>query len=137
MFLKLQAYKQTSVEKRKLDKLSPRYFSPYEIISKIGLVAYTLKLPKRARIHPTFQVSLLKKCPDPSIHLIPLHEDVITTTAEKEPAEILGRRMSQKTGRAVTEALVQWKGEEKEDATWEVWQDLQTKFPNFAKEHHP
>ena len=39
-------------------KLSPRFIGPYEIVSKVGLVAYRLKLPPElSRIHDTFHVS--------------------------------------------------------------------------------
>ena len=49
-------------------KLSPRYIGTYEIVSKVGLVAYRLKLPPElSRIHDTFHVSMLRKyIPDPS-----------------------------------------------------------------------
>ena len=43
-------------------KLSPRYIGPYEILSKVGPVAYKLKLPPElSRIHDTFHVSMLRK----------------------------------------------------------------------------
>jgi len=40
--------------------LVPRYDGPFEIIKKVGAVAYRLKLPKRLKIHPTFHVSYLR-----------------------------------------------------------------------------
>ena len=53
---------------RKRGKLSLRYIEPYEISSKVGPVAYRLKLPPElSRINDTFYVSMLRKyIPDPS-----------------------------------------------------------------------
>ena len=46
----------------KRGKLSPRFIGPYEIVSKVGPVAYRLKLPPElSRIHDTFHVSMLRK----------------------------------------------------------------------------
>lgn len=45
VWLKLQPYAQTSVKSCICQKLSYRYFGPYEIEAKIGSVAYKLKLP--------------------------------------------------------------------------------------------
>ena len=49
-------------------KLSPRYMGPYEIVERIGEVAYRLRLPPElARIHDVFHVSMLRKnIEDPS-----------------------------------------------------------------------
>ncbi|XP_057480509.1 uncharacterized protein LOC130767615 [Actinidia eriantha] len=49
-------------------KLSPRYIGPFDIIERIGKVAYHLALPpKLSDVHNVFHVSMLKKYePDPS-----------------------------------------------------------------------
>ena len=67
VFLKISPWKGV-LRFGKRGKLSPRYIGPYEIVSKMGPVAYKLKLPPElSRIHDTFHVSKLRKyIPDPS-----------------------------------------------------------------------
>nr|GEV58724.1 putative reverse transcriptase domain-containing protein [Tanacetum cinerariifolium] len=48
---------------RKKGKLAPRYVGPFEILERIGLVDYRLRLPEELNnVHDTFHVSNLKKC---------------------------------------------------------------------------
>ncbi|GJT24932.1 hypothetical protein Tco_0894869 [Tanacetum coccineum] len=52
-------------------KLSPRYVGPFEILEKIGPIAYRLRLPQSlSSVHETFHVSNLKKClADGNLHV--------------------------------------------------------------------
>ncbi|KAL5778102.1 hypothetical protein ACOSP7_011028 [Xanthoceras sorbifolium] len=81
VYLKLQPYRQASVSFRSSVKLAPRFFGPFEILAKVGPVAYCLTLPLEARIHDVFHVSLLRKHlgnkPAASPSLPPVFDDSI------------------------------------------------------------
>ncbi|XP_019235960.1 PREDICTED: uncharacterized protein LOC109216270 [Nicotiana attenuata] len=61
VFMKLQPYRQSSVAVRKNLKLSDKFYGSYQIMRKMGKVAYELKLPQNSKIHPIFHVSHIKK----------------------------------------------------------------------------
>nr|GEX51404.1 putative reverse transcriptase domain-containing protein [Tanacetum cinerariifolium] len=47
----------------KKGKLVPRYVGPFEVLERVGPVAYQLRLPEESSsVHDTFHVSNLKKC---------------------------------------------------------------------------
>ncbi|GKB47400.1 putative reverse transcriptase domain-containing protein [Tanacetum coccineum] len=60
---------------RKKGKLAPRYVGPFEILERMGPVAYKLSLPEElSEVHDTFHVSNLKKCLDNANLHVPLEE---------------------------------------------------------------
>ncbi|XP_077249350.1 uncharacterized protein LOC143888840 [Tasmannia lanceolata] len=133
VFLRLQPYRQTSVEVRTNMKLAPRFYGPYEVLKRIGPVAYKLALPPTSRIHPVFHVSCLKKQLGPSV---PLHSELPPLTDDgylhPEPEEVLDRRMIKTKNQAVTELLIKWRGLPHEDATWELWQTFPSRHEDMA-----
>ena len=61
VFLKVSSWKKV-MRFGKKGKLSPRYIGPYEVIEKVGPVAYILALPlKLEKIHNVFSVSMLRR----------------------------------------------------------------------------
>lgn len=54
VWLKLQPYRQSSVNLRVCQKLSKRYFGPFQIEQKIGTVVYRLTLPDNNSISRYF-----------------------------------------------------------------------------------
>nr|GEV84668.1 putative reverse transcriptase domain-containing protein [Tanacetum cinerariifolium] len=80
----------------KKGKLAPRYVGPFEILERIGPVAYRLGLPEElSGVHDTLHVSNLKKClVDANLH-VPLDEIKIDKTLHfvEEPVEIMDREV--------------------------------------------
>ncbi|GJW80354.1 putative reverse transcriptase domain-containing protein [Tanacetum coccineum] len=73
-------------------KLTPRFVGPFDIIKKVGPVAYRLDFPKELNgVHHMFHVSNLKKClADPTLQ-VPLDEIRVDAKLNfvEEPVKIL------------------------------------------------
>lgn len=104
-----------------------KFFGPYEILAKIGQVAYQLNLPSSSSIHPVFHVSQLK-------HMAPGTQVISPLPSEVElphvPVKVLQRRLKSKGIQSVPEVLVQWSGWPTELATLEDLARLQQSFPS-------
>ncbi|KAF7139795.1 hypothetical protein RHSIM_Rhsim06G0000800 [Rhododendron simsii] len=135
VYLRLQPFRQVSVAFRRNAKLAPKYFGPYQVMQRVGAVAYKLDLPPSSRIHPVFHVSLLKK----KLGFGAVVQSVLPLTDDDgrlqiEPLAILERKLVKRNNRPYTMVLVQWTNSIPEDATWESWYELHQRFPNLSME---
>ena len=95
VFLKVSPWKKV-MRFGKKGKLSPRFIGPYEVIEKVGSVAYYLELrPELEKIHNVFHVSMLRRYRSDPSHVvssetIELRPDL---TYEEELVEILAREV--------------------------------------------
>ena len=56
-------------------KLSPRFIGPYEILERIGPVAYQLALPPElTKLQDVFHVSMLRRYRFDGSHILPVQE---------------------------------------------------------------
>ena len=70
VFLKVMP-KRGGVRFGKCGKLSPRFIGPFEILERIGTVAYRLTLPpSMSGVHEVFHVSMLRKYTPDSAHVV-------------------------------------------------------------------
>ena len=82
----------------KKGKLSPRFISPYEILEKVGNVAYKLALPSElSSVHNVFHVSMLRRYISNQSHVHsqePLALD-LDLSYEKRHVQILDKRVKE------------------------------------------
>lgn len=132
VYLKLQPYRQNTVAVGRNLKISTRYFGPFEVLERIGLVAYRLSLQEGLKVHPVFHVSLLKRSPPegrPTSTTVTLTGD--DGQLSTELVEILDRRMVRRGGKAVSQVLIRWSNFLADQTTWEDYWSLKSQFPNF------
>jgi len=119
----------------KKGKLSPRFIGPYEILERIGAVAYRLALPPNlSAIHPVFYVFMLRKyMSDPShvleVHPVELRDDV---TYEVQPETIVDRQVKKLRSKDIASVKVKWKGHSIEEATWELEDKMREEYPHLC-----
>lgn len=136
VYLKLQPYRQSSVEVRRNLKLCAKYYGPYEVLEKIGSVAYCLQLPPGSQVHPVFHVYQLKRRVGPDI--ISQQQPPACDSAGRvmmEPLAILRRRLVHANNTAVVQVLVHWANLSAEEATWEDWSYIRSRFPQFVSQN--
>ena len=131
VFLKLSPWKGV-VRFGKRGKLSPRYIGSYEIIERVGSLAYRLALPSElSMIHNVFHVSMLRKyIADPSHVLeeqpISLQNDL---SYEEEPVQILDRKEQVLRSKSFQLVKVLWRSHQVEEATWEPEEQMRQQYP--------
>jgi hypothetical protein len=124
VYLKLQPYVQSSLAPRSNQKLAFKYFGPFQVIARIGSVAYKLDLPPSSSVHPVFHVSQLKHSAGPFPVSSTLPAD---TAALQVPEAILQRRWTE-ADPSVEQVLIKWTGMSPALATWENLVALKQRF---------
>jgi hypothetical protein len=132
VFLKVKTNR-SSLKLGSCAKLAARFCGPFEILERIGPVAYMLALPASMTVHNVFHVSLLKKYVPDANHVI----DWTVIQVEPEgvlqvhPVRILDRKNKQLRNRAIGLVKVQWTWYGPEDATWEHEEVMRAEYPHL------
>ncbi|RVX14555.1 Transposon Ty3-G Gag-Pol polyprotein [Vitis vinifera] len=135
VFLKVSPMKSVMRFGRK-GKLSPRFVGPFEILERVGTLAYKVALPPSlSKVHNVFHVSTLRKyIYDPShvveLEPIQIFEDL---TYEEVPVQIVDV-MDKVLRHAVVKLVkVQWSNHSIREATWELEEEMREKHPQLFK----
>ena len=131
VYMKLQPYAQQSVARRSNHKLAFKYFGPYEVLARIGKMAYKLKLPAGSQIHPVLHVSQLKKSVPPSqVHDSSSSCQFLTDSCYiLQPLEIVGKRDIKRGSTYIHQVQVTWMGMPPSLPSWESEAALRHRFP--------
>ena len=115
---------------------SPRFIGPYEVIERIGPVAYRLALPPELeRIHNVFHVSMLRRYRSDPSHVIRREEIEVQPdfSYEERPVQILAKEVKQLRNKSVPLVKVLWRNHAVEEATWETEEHMRKHYPHLFK----
>ena len=146
VFLKLSPWKGV-VRFGKRGKLNHRYIELFEIVERIGPVAYRLELPEEfSRVHNMFHISMLRKYIPNSSHVletleIELRDDL---SYKEQPVQILGREEKELRNKTISLVKVLWRNHLVEEATcwtkvmvlmssWSLGISIDMWFVNFGR----
>ena len=131
IFLKVMP-KRGVVRFGKRGKLFSRFTGPFEILERVGTVAYQLTLqPNMSSVHEVFHVSMLRKyTPDPA-HVVDWGEITVDTygTFEEGPMRIMDSRDQVLRRKTVRLVKVLWQHRGVEEATWEYKDVMWATYP--------
>ncbi|XP_076938259.1 uncharacterized protein LOC143606346 [Bidens hawaiensis] len=133
VLLKVSSWKGVAIFGKK-GKLSPHFVDPFEILDRIGPVAYKLKLPiELSNIHPVFHELNLKKCLAEGNFQIPLDEvriDEAMHFAER-PVEIMDHKDKVTKRGRIPQLKVRWESKQGAEFTWERKDQMKVKYPHL------
>ncbi|XP_070036964.1 uncharacterized protein [Nicotiana tomentosiformis] len=118
----------------KKDKLSPRYIGPFEILERIGKVAYYLALPPSlSAVPPVFPVLMLQKYHVDSSHVLDFSSVQLDKDLSyvEESVTILDTQVRKLRSKSIASVKVQWRGQPIEEATWETKHVMRSHYPQI------
>jgi hypothetical protein len=105
-------------------KLGPKFFGSYQVLERVGEVAYRLALPAGAHIHDVFQLKPFHGDPPAQVPALPPveHGRVVV-----QPEKVLKARVA----RGRRELLVSWTGAPAAETKWVDLEEFVKHFPDY------
>ena len=117
---------------KKQGKLLSRFIGPFEIIERVGIVAYRVALPpSMSGVYEVFHVSMLRRyTPDPA-HVVDWGEIEVDMdgTFEEGPVCIIDNQDQVLRRKTVRLVRVLWQYRGVEESTWECEDTMQATYP--------
>jgi hypothetical protein len=129
VWLRLNSHTAIAIKDGAPSKLQPKYYGPYEVIEKVGTLAYCLRLPSKARIHDVFHVVFLKQFDGSPPMAVPSLPPIVHGCAIPQPDQVVCARPTK-----LWELLVRWQGGSAVEATCEELDKFKEDYPAFQLE---
>ena len=116
----------------KRGKLWPRFIGPFEILERVGTVAYRLALPpSMIGVHDVFHVSMLRRYTPNPAHVVDWGEIEVDTdgTFEEGPMCIIDSRDQVLRPKTMRLVRVLWQHRGVEESTWEREDTMRATYP--------
>ena len=118
----------------KKGKLSPRYIGPFEILRRIGKLAYELALPPNLQqVHNVFHVSMLRKYHRDARHIVEYEQVDMQPdlTYVEKPVSIIDKKEQVLRNKVIKLVRVLWQNHNVEESTWELESTMLEKYPHL------
>lgn len=119
----IASYRQLTVREGHYHKLSSEFYGPFQVVERVGLVAYKLALHVEAQTHPVFHVSQLKKCHGKYTSTGTLPSCGTNGLLLAELVEVLGRSLGKQGNVVAVFILVKWSNGSENEANRELYTD--------------
>ncbi|XP_073018047.1 uncharacterized protein [Primulina eburnea] len=124
-------------------KISPRFIGPFEILKRVGTLAYRVALPSNfVGVHNVFHVSMLQKYMSNSSHVLNYEalQLALHLSFEERPTRILDMQERSLRNKVIHMIKIKWLNHSKEETTWETESEMRSRYPklfgvNDAGEH--
>ena len=117
-----------------MSKVDTAFVGPFEIVEKVGAVAYRIALPPSlSNLHDVFHVSQLRKYVYDKSHVIQVEELEVrdNLTVETWLVRIEDREVKRLRGKEIVLVKVIWVGPTSESATWESESMMKDSYPEL------
>jgi hypothetical protein len=119
----------------KVKKLNPRFMGPFQILKRVGSVAYQLALPPPlSNLHNVFHVSQLRSYVSDKSHVITpesvqLKDNLIF---KPKPTQIIDKSIKTLRNKVIPMVKVVWEGLTPQEATWELEEEVLRQYPDLT-----
>ncbi|XP_052882730.1 uncharacterized protein LOC128291590 [Gossypium arboreum] len=120
-------------------KLSPWFIGSYQILKRVGPVAYQLELLLELdHIHDVFQVSMLKRYRSNPTHIMLVEKiKVRPDLTIEELVQILDRDVKVLRRKSISLVKVLWQNHSTEEASWEPKDSMRQQYPHLFRSGGP